>query len=381
MTAAPTLLHVFSTFKVGGPQVRFAQIANRFGRSFRHRLLAMDGAYDCRSRLDPDLDFELLEVPIATGRTLANVRSFRRTLQTLRPDLLVTYNWGAIEWAMANWRGKTRHLHIEDGFGPEEATGQLRRRVWTRRLFLRQSTVALPSQTLIRLATDEWRIDPSRLRYVPNGIDCTRFVRASATSSRPPLPWTGSEPVIGTVAAIRREKNLGRLLCAVREVAREIPCRLVIVGDGPESAALKSLSAALGMTELVHFTGHVAEPEIYYPLFDMFALSSDTEQMPYSVIEAMAAGLPLAATAVGDVADMVAAENRPFVVAPDDDAFAGSLRSLLRDAALRKQIGKANRAKAERDYDESAMFAAYQTLFLGQTSGPRWLADRAHATG
>jgi len=120
----------------------------------------------------------------------------------------------------------------------------------------------------------------------------------------------------------------------------------------------------------VSFTGHVAQPATLYAGFDLFALSSDTEQMPLSVIEAMAAGLPVAATDVGDVGLMLAPENAAFVGPKDDRALARSLDALLADPASRARIGAANRAKAARDYDETAMFAAYGALFDGPASGP-----------
>jgi glycosyltransferase involved in cell wall biosynthesis len=91
--------------------------------------------------------------------------------------------------------------------------------------------------------------------------------------------------------------------------------------------------------------------------------------MPYTVLEAMAAGLPIAATKVGDVPNMVSAENLPYVVARDDGAVAGALRQLLRDATLRGRIGTANQKMAFATYDQSAMFAAYADLY--GLAGPR----------
>src|SRR5580658_2961921 len=153
-----TVLSVFATFAVGGPQVRFAALANRYGARYRHLIVAMDDNYACRERLSPTLDVHFPSVPIRKGATLANLRTFRRFLRTQKPDVLVTNNWGSIEWAMANLPALVRHVHIEDGFGPEERDRQIRRRVLTRRLVLRWSAVALPSQTLTRIATDIWRL-------------------------------------------------------------------------------------------------------------------------------------------------------------------------------------------------------------------------------
>ena len=115
----------------------------------------------------------------------------------------------------------------------------------------------------------------------------------------------------------------------------------------------------------MRFTGHLAAPQEVLRDFDLFALSSDTEQMPLSVLEAMASGLAVVATDVGDVAAMLAGENRPFVVARDAAALAGAMETLLADPARRCAIGAANRARAERDYDQETMFQAYATLFDG----------------
>jgi glycosyltransferase involved in cell wall biosynthesis len=103
-------------------------------------------------------------------------------------------------------------------------------------------------------------------------------------------------------------------------------------------------------------------PRRYIGLFDIFALSSDSEQFPISLVEAMAAGVPAATTAVGDIPSMVADENRPFL-ARDEVALAAALRQLGSDAGLRERIGAANRAKARAEYDETGMIGAYARLY------------------
>jgi glycosyltransferase involved in cell wall biosynthesis len=353
---SPLLLHVFSTFAVGGAQVRFAALANRYPGVWRHAIVAMDGNLACRARLAPSVAASFPAVAVAKGDMPGNLRRCRRTLLELRPDLLVTYNWGSIEWALANLLVRVRQVHIEDGFGPEEQERQLPRRVWTRRLALRRAVVAVPSRTLERIARDLWRLP--QVRYIPNGVDLASF--APAKESR-----EGSEPVIGTVAALRPEKHLARLLEAFALLPS--PARLVIVGDGPERAALEGLATRLGIAGAVEFLGQQADPRSALRSFDLFALSSDTEQMPLSVLEAMASGLPVAATDVGDLSAMLAAENRPFVVAPQVEALAQAMAALLADPRRRQAIGAANRARAERAFDQEVMFAAYAALFDGMS--------------
>jgi glycosyltransferase involved in cell wall biosynthesis len=319
----------------------------------------MDGDLACAARLDPGLDVTYPEVAVRKGETLANLRAFRVALRRIRPDVLVTYNWGTIEWAMANaLPPSVRQVHIEDGFGPEERDRQIPRRVWMRRVFLRNRTVVVPSRTLWRIATEVWRLPEARLRYVPNGVDLARFAPRAA---RP----AGTPPTIGTVASLRAEKNLARLLRAFRLLPDTLHARLEIVGGGPERAALEALAAELGIAARVRFAGEVADPSALYGGFDVFAISSDTEQMPLSVLEAMGAGLPVAATDVGDIRAMVAPENARFVVPADDAALGEALRALLEDPAGRAAAGAANRARAEREFDERDMVGAYRALFAG----------------
>jgi glycosyltransferase involved in cell wall biosynthesis len=365
----PAPLHVFPSFVVGGAQLRFAAIANRFPGRWRHLIVAMDGVTTCRERLDPGVLVGFPAVDVRKGDTFGNLRRFRACLRAVRPAALVTGNWGAIEWAMANLIPLARHIHVEDGFGPEERDRQLPRRVWTRRLVLRRVTVVLPSRRLETIARDVWKLPPSCLRYVPNGVDLARFAPAPDGGER-------AVPVIGCIAGLRAEKNVARLLRATARVAAVRPCRLIVAGGGPERAALEAEAAALGIGGIVTFAGEVADAPRCYREFDVFALSSDTEQMPLTVLEAMASALPVVTTDVGDIAAMVAPDNRPFVVARDDAALADALLRLLADAALRRHLGAANRVVAERDFDQKRMFATWAGLYDGADSGgsaPKYL--------
>ncbi|MDR7510947.1 MAG: glycosyltransferase [Armatimonadota bacterium] len=358
---APLLLHVFPTFAIGGAQVRFAALANRFRDRWRHAIVALDGRTDCVERLDPAVPVTLMPSPAAPGEGLARFRRIRAFLRQVSPDLLVTSNWGAIEWAAVNLLPpRIRHLHTEDGFGPDEASGQKPRRVLFRRLVLRRSTVALPSLTLLKAARETWHLPERGLHYIPNGLDLARF---HPDGPRLPLAPPGEGPVIGTVAKLRAEKNLARLLRACAALHRDgLAFRLIVIGDGPEEEALKRLAVELGIGGITRFAGHVPDPAAAYRAMDVFALSSDTEQMPFSVMEAMASGLPVASTDVGDVATMLGEGGRAFLAPKDDRALAAALRPLLVEAPLRHRIGAAMRARAETEYDQERMFQAYARL-------------------
>jgi glycosyltransferase involved in cell wall biosynthesis len=358
MTQQKHLLHIFPTFAVGGSQMRFAQLVRLHADKYRHTVMALDGNYGMAERLPQDR-VTLGSVAHDKHDLIGSLKAFRGALKTIRPDVLMTYNWGAIEWAIVNRLGKPiRHLHVEDGFGPEEATGQLRRRAWIRRFALagRHTAVILPSRTLEGIARTIWKLPASRLNYIPNGINHARF------AGRPEN--TSATVTIGTVATLRREKNIARLIEAFGNVKAGNPSRkidLVIVGDGPERPALQTLAAQLNLSDQVLFTGASTRPEDWLRKMDVFALSSDTEQMPLGVLEAMAAGLPIAATAVGDVARMVGEANSPFVVEAGP-AFEQALESLTANAALRQKIGAENAERAAQLFDETVMAARYAEL-------------------
>jgi glycosyltransferase involved in cell wall biosynthesis len=362
---APLLLHVFARFDIGGPQVRFTTLANRLGKRFRHAVVSMGGQNEARALLDPALDIRFPRVEVVKGDAWGNLRRFRAALRDIEPDLLVTNNWGCIEWALSRIGTGVPHLHMEDGFGPDEKFRQLQRRVLTRRLLLRRTTVVLPSRLLWRIATDIWRLPKENLRLIPNGVDLDRFAAAGQRMGKQPV-------VIGTVGALRAEKNIARLIRALARLPAAVPARLVIVGDGPERAALESLAAVEGVGTRVEFAGYRADPAPLYAGFDIFALSSDTEQMPLSLLEAMASGLPVAATDVGDVADMVDAANRPYIVAREDAALADAMHSLVCQRDLRVALGAANRARAQATFSEKNMVAAWGDLFAGLALRQCW---------
>jgi glycosyltransferase involved in cell wall biosynthesis len=118
------------------------------------------------------------------------------------------------------------------------------------------------------------------------------------------------------------------------------------------------------MADRLLMPGFLAEPHRYVGHFDIFALSSDSEQFPISLVEAMAAGLPAVATDVGDVKAMVAYENRDLIVPANEEAsFEAALDLLSWDATMRRQLGSANAQKARADFDETAMISHYEALY------------------
>lgn len=360
------LLHVFASFGYGGVPIRICDVINGLPSGFRHTIVALDGCFEARKRLASHtaVDFRALRLP--KYNLLRSLSQVRGLVRDEAPDLLLTYNWGAIEVALANrLLGTCDHLHFESGFGSEEGDGQLRRRSVFRRLALgRTKKVVVPSQTLRQIAAEAWRIPPARLQQIVNGVD---FLRYSGTPGRREachlFPVPDDAIVVGTVAPLRPEKNVGRLLRAFADLPAAENTILVVAGDGAEMTALRALAAELGIAERTHFLGHVEDVPTVLQAIDIFALSSDTEQMPNSLLQAMAAGRPVAAVDVGDVAQIVAPENRPLVVPRDSaGALTAALAELLTDSGRREVLGRCNQERVKVHYSMDGMIAAYADL-------------------
>ncbi len=354
------LAHVFPTFDVGGVQVRFAALAARLGGRFHHTIISLGGGDRARELLAADTPVVFAEPASSAGPLPTRLAAFRARLAALEPDILVTYNWGAIEYALANRFAGLPHLHHEDGFGPEESHGQLRRRVWTRRLALARSDVVVPSLTLRDIAQRTWRLAPDRVHHIPNGIEPGRHPATSLEALAPGLP-EGLPRVVWT-GALRPEKNPLRLLRAFAAVRDRAV--LVVIGEGPEREAMEHEARRRGLGTSLRMLGHRTDARDIIAQCQILVLSSDTEQMPISVMEAMDAGLAVVATDVGDVARMVASENRPYITPPDDARLAGALRRLLDDEALRARLGRANQERLRTAYPMEAMVEAYRALLI-----------------
>jgi glycosyltransferase involved in cell wall biosynthesis len=363
---APRLLHVFPAFGTGGPEVRTALLMNAMPE-FRHVVLSLNGEYGGRARLTAPESVETFGPP--DGDSGVRLRSLARRLRTCRPDGIVTYGWGGTDAILAaRLAGLARPLHIEDGFLPDEAHRQKFARLQVRRIAFRLAAgLMVPSRTLERVATREWWLAPQRVRFVPNGVDTTRFAPPSTdetSRARQEVGAQAGEVVVGTVAALRPDKNHARLLRAFAELATRHPARLLIVGDGPCREALEAQAAALGLAGRVVLPGAALDPSGYYHAMDVFALSSDTEQMPLSVLEAMASGLPVASTDVGDVAGMIAPGSGGAVVArTDEGGLSAALYSFATDEAMRREAGAANRARAVAVYSLTEMIERYRSAF------------------
>ncbi len=370
------ILHVHSTFASGGKELRSVRIMNALGKQAQHTIVSADPSQlAAKAHIARGVKASFLaDFPSLRGRPTPG--RLNRIARTMKPfDLVLTYNWGAMDAVMAHTLfrdhlGLPSLVHHEDGFNEDERDGLKTTRNWYRRIALgKASGLVVPSETLEEIALETWQQPLGRVKRIANGIDTRAFAKKPKPDALRGVIKRREERWVGTLAGLRRVKNLPALVRAFRTLPE--PWQLVIVGEGPEEAVIRDEANRLNIGHRVHLPGFVPDPARFVGLFDIFALSSDTEQFPISVVEAMAAGLPVVAPDVGDVAEMVAPANTPFVIpAGDDSAIASALERLAADDALRKAVGEENRQRAVAEYDERRMLDTYRRLYgsaMGRT--------------
>jgi len=365
------ILHLHSTFSLGGKEARAVRLMNAFGDAAEHVVLsAVPGALGAREAIDPEVVVAFpsdAEAPSLIGKPGLR-RYWRLARYMARFDLVLSYNWGAMDGVAARrlYAGAMRLpplVHHEDGFNADELIRQKPARVQFRRLMLGAAyRTVVPSERLEKIAREVWKQPAPRVQRIANGIALNRYVVLPDADAIPGFRRAPGDIVVGTMAGLRGVKNLPRLVRAF--AASGSTGRLVIVGEGPEKNVIVREANDRGVNDRVLLPGFLADASRYVGHFDIFALSSDSEQFPIAMIEAMAAGLPVVATDVGDVCAMVAPENRRFVVPADDEAgFADALGRLIASRDLRYRLGTANRVVARERYGEDVMIAAYRALY------------------
>lgn len=368
--AAVRILHLHSSFNLGDQESRTGRLMNHFGDQAEHTVLsAVDDAFGAAEAIDRRVKVTFPKDAAPSLKGMPAIGRYRQLAQYMKKfHLVLTYNWGAMDGVMAHTLF-TRSMnlppliHHEDGFNDDEIDRLKKRRNWFRTIALQRSNaLVVPSKTLEHIARTIWHQPLDKICRFPNGIDTDHFNRRPQRGSFPGFQKRNGEIVVGTIAVLRSIKNLPRLVRAVAVAGPNV--RLAIVGDGPKRGAIMAEAERLGIADRVMMPGYLRDPARYIRLFDIFALSSDSEQYPISLLEAMTSAIPVVSTDVGDVKNIVARENRPFIVPRADEAsLAQAIRELANDAGLREKLGAANRSLACALYDEETMFARYRQLY------------------
>ncbi|GAB5488547.1 MAG: glycosyltransferase family 4 protein [Parasphingorhabdus sp.] len=363
------ILHLHSTFNLGGKEARAVRLMNHFGNKAEHVVLSAESnQLSAREAIDKKVKASFpSDAPSLAGKpSLGRYREFVEYFRQF--DLILSYNWGSMDGVMARTLfaragGLPPLIHHEDGFNEDEQD----KLNWKRNLFRKfalggSMALVVPSIRLEGIAKDVWKQPAGKIQRIPNGIDVKRFEKKPQRGSIPGFKKADDELVVGTIAGLRAIKNLPRLVRACAAAGDKV--KLVIVGEGPEREKILAEAERHNMADRLLMPGFLSDPARYAGLFDIFALSSDSEQFPISLIEAMAAGCPVVATDVGDVKSMVSQPNQGFIKqVSDEEQFSEALVTLVQHKQLREDIGQQNKMKAQAEYNESKMLGRYAQLY------------------
>jgi sugar transferase (PEP-CTERM/EpsH1 system associated) len=370
----PLVLHVIHHLVIGGMENGLVNLVNRMPpERFRHAIACVEDHSDFRDRIArPDVPvYALHRSRIGQWRLRA---ALYRLCRELRPTIVHTRNLSGLDALLpSRLAGVRSRVHGEHGWDVTDLHGDRARPMLLRRLHSplvdRYVTV---SRHLARYLVDRVGIDERRIVHVYNGVDTQRFVPAAAPRDRSLLPaaWRSEDViVVGAVGRMQPVKDHATLVRAVAELHGGRPqvaarLRLAIVGDGPLLQATRTLARELGIADLAWFPGARSDIDRLLGCFDVFALTSLNEGISNTILEAMAAGLPVVASRVGGNVELVDDGGTGGLFAPGDvGALAGALAAYASDAALRTRHGEAARRSAVERFSIDRMVRSYQSLY------------------
>ena len=360
------ILHVVPSFGLGGMEKIICAVINNTSDCYTHTILALDQLTDARKWLkEKTIAFVDFKKPNGRRQFFTDLY---RVLQKAMPDLLMTYNWGATDavW-LARAAGIRRVVHNEHGFNVDELKTTNWQRDAVRSLVYRlASQVIVVSRELETLLQRKYLLKASQVTRIPNGIDAAYYSPDSTDRNRTRERLGFSEPdmVIGFSGRLDPVKNLDRLADVFAGCLRQQSrLWLLIVGDGSERKRLESLCREKRIHDHIVFTGQQENVISYLRAMDVFLLTSLREQMPMTVLEAMAVGIPVVATKVGEIPYLIDHGIDGFIL--DVDAPIGVYVRLLLTLLSRRdrvRVGEAARQKIVDRFEEIAMVQQYNSV-------------------
>ncbi len=299
---------------------------------------------------------------------LALVRLFRQW----RPAIVHTHTSkaGALGRLAARIAGvpfivHTFHGHIFDGYFPP----------WQANIFLKMERLLAKLTTRIIALSDGQRQElltlkigsEEKLAVLPLGLELDPFLTSAAKNGqlRKELGLSDKGKLVGIIGRLVPIKGHEIFLRAARSVAEKLPsCYFLIVGDGPERPKLQGMAEALGISSKVLFLGWRRDLDRVYADLDLCTLSSYNEGTPVSLLEAMAAGVPIVATRVGGVKDLITPPKTGLLVPPGDaQALAEAIITLLNDPEGARRMARAGRERAYPFYDVKALISRMEQFY------------------
>lgn len=392
MRGRPLIAHVVYRLDTGGMERVLVTVMNQTRSKYRHAVICLDGFGSLRDEIE-DADVTCLALHKRPGKDWRCYFRLWKALRKLKPDLVQSYNFGALDTApLAKIAGVRRVVHAERGRDASDPNGDNRKYRYLRRIF----SPFIDRYLAVSRDLQEWLIekvgiDASRVVNIANGIDPDRYVvRQGDDNSRPFLGEFAPSGcvVIGTVGRLDPVKDQVGLITAFNALLESMPetrnrLRLVVVGEGSQRYQLEALIEKLGLTGQVRLLGNRNDVPSILPEFDIFVLSSIAEGMPGVLLEAMAAGLPVVATDVGGVSEVVLPANTGLLVtAGNPRELATALAKYVSDEELRKCHGQAGRERVTSKFSLDNMVSAYIGLYdelLKARNGRKSHADPAHS--
>jgi len=205
---------------------------------------------------------------------------------------------------------------------------------------------------------------PRAVGIIYNGIDVGSVPsEAGRAHVRGMLATPAETLVIGTIARLDPVKDLGTLIRATAAIAQRIPVTVIVLGEGPERRALEHLAMELGVARHITFLGHRDDARQWLAGCDVYANSSISEGVSLTILEAMAAALPVVATRVGGTPEIVDSACGRLIPARDPSALARSLLMLAQDRELRAALGAAARRRVEERFTLDRMVQEYREAY------------------
>lgn len=368
----PLIAHVMHRFDVGGLENGVVNLINHLPpEAYRHAVISLTEIADFRQRiLRKDVQYFALKK--RPGHALWIYPELFKLFRNLRPAIVHSRNLAALEVVVPAWAaGVPVRIHGEHGRDVGDLDGSNKKYQVIRRLYRPFVThfIAL-SRDLEDYLTGRVAVSKEKVTQIYNGVDARRFHGVNSVELLSGCPFHNPEHwIIGTVGRMQAVKDQTTLVQAfIRalelEPALRSRLRLVMVGEGPLRLQAKDLLDRAGMSDLAWLAGERSDvPEIMRGL-NCFVLPSLAEGISNTILEAMASGLPVIATAVGGNADLVVAgETGLLVPAADPESLAHGILHLASDADLARKMGLAGRCEVEKRFSMDAMLEAYKGVY------------------
>ncbi len=326
--------------------------------------LAATGVPEAITQLE-EAGVELMRLERDSPLDLLAWRPLWKRMRAGEVDVVHAHKFGSNVWAaaLARTAGVPVVITHEHNWSYD---GQSYRRFLDRELIARRSDafMAVSNENLRRMIEDEG-IDPAKLMFVANGVPHLNGTAVSGESLRAELGIAPTDPVIGTVAVLRKEKAVHLLVQAAAELVPAFPdLKVLVAGGGPEREGLEALARELGVADSFRWLGMRSDVPRVIEAFDVAVLSSIWEGSPLSVMEFMQAGKPVVATRVGGVPELIDDGVTGLLVEPGDaSGFADAIARLLRDPELRAEAGRRARERQQNEFDLDLMVGRLETVY------------------